>query len=370
MREIVIVIKDLYLEPDTAAGSEGSVAGGEASGIQHLARFGSRALLAQGWRAWVAQWLGVPQYAGQPPASVAAVALVAAPAEPSESASRAVPADRAKPADRTLPMDHAVWLATPLYLIAGLTSLHFDRRSILRLERAEAEELAASFAEVFRGSGYELHALEGGELLLSAPPAAAPATTEPARMLLTSIAESLPAGEGAAALRRLSAEIEMWLHDHPLNAQRARRGAPTVATLWVWGGGAPAIPRPAASRDRADLAFGSDAYIRGLWRLAGGEARPMPVDWTAVLGERRASRALGVVEVAELLHANASWSLVEAVAEIDRRLVSPLLAALHRGDLDRLVLVANDRSLTVRAADRWRLWRRVRKLRTGLEELA
>jgi hypothetical protein len=96
----------------------------------------------------------------------------------------------------------------------------------------------------------------------------------------------------------------------------------------------------------------------------------MPVDWAAVVGEPRAQRALGVVEVAELLHANASWSLADAAVEIDRRLVSPSLAALRRGALDRLLLLANDRLLTLRAAHRWRLWRRPGRARKGLGGLA
>jgi hypothetical protein len=360
VREIVIVVKDLYLEPDRAAAPEDAAAvaasspgEGEARAVEHLARFGKRALLARGWRTWVAQWLGVPQYGDHPPASVAAVAL----AHPS--------LENATPADR------AVWLATPLHLVAGLTSVHFARRSILRLERAEVEELAASFGETFRGSGFELRPVEGGELLLFGPAPDAPsATTEPARMLLTSVAEALAAGEGAPALRRLGSEIEMWLHEHPLNTRRSQRGAPAVAALWVWGGGSPPLSRATASGEVAAAAYGSDAYVRGLWRLAGGEAQPMPVDWAAVMAEPHAARALAVVEVTELLHANPSWRLADAVAQIDRGLLSPLLAALHRGELDSLALVANDRCLTVHARDRWRLWRRTHRRRSALESLA
>jgi len=349
VREIVIVIADLYLEPELAAPPAAAQSSGAHAmpGIGHLARFGDKAALPEGWRAWTARWLGLPQHARAAPASVAAAAL----ADP--------------------PADRAVWLATPMHWIAGLTSLHCDRRSVLRLPGAELEALAMSFRETFRGSGFDLHPLASGEFLLSGPPLPAAATTiEPARMLLTSVAEALPAGEGAAALRRLSAEIDMWLHGHRVNEERARRGAPPVATLWVWGGGAPAVSPPAAAREGVDAAFGADAYARGLWRLAGGESRPMPVDWAAVLDEPRAQRALGVVEVAELLHANASWLLADAAAEIDRRLISPSLAALHRGTLERLVLLANDRSFTVRAAHRWRLWRHTRTLRPGLGELA
>jgi hypothetical protein len=349
VREIVIVIRDLYLEaqPTVASASSGVSPGTRAMpGIEHLARMGERTILPAGWRAWVAEWLGLPQYGREAPATVAAAALAHPPA------------------------DHGVWLATALHWVAGMTSLHFDRRSILRLSAAELEALAVSFRETFRGSGFELHPLDGGEFLLSGPPVSAPtATIEPARIPLTSVAESLPSGEGSASLRRLGAEIEMWLHGHSVNSGRARRGAPAVAALWLWGGGrGPAFPA-AAAREIAAAAFGSDACVQGLWRLAGGETRPMPVDWSAVLGEPRAQRALAVVEVAELLHANASWSLPDAAAEIDRRLISPSLAALRRGELERLVLVANDRCSRLRASDRWRLWRHMRPVRRGVEGL-
>jgi hypothetical protein len=340
VREIVIVVTDLYLEPSPAGVGAGA---GAAPGLEHLARFAQRKTLHEGWRAWVARWAGLARYAGAAPASVAAAPLAAA------LGSR------------------AVWLATPLHLIAGLTRLHFDRRGILRLPPGECEQLAVSFRDTFRDSGFDLHPLASGELLLSAPAEAVPSrSTEPARILLTSIDEALAVGEGAPALRRLSGEIEMWLHSHPINTRRAQLGAPGIATLWLWGGGAPAISPGTASRE-LDVAFGSDAYVEGLWRLAGGETRPMPVDWRAMIGEARAPRVLGVVEIAELLHAEASWRLADAVAEIDRRLISPSLDALHRGQLERLVLVANDRCCRIRAADRWRLWRRKR---TALEGLA
>jgi len=351
VREIVIVIRDLFLEPGSSPG-EGASPG--APGLEYLARFGDKTRLPKGWRAWTAQWLGLPQYADAAPASIAAAALEAAALEDAAASG-------------------AVWLATPVHLIAGLTSVHFDRRSILRLPDAELARLAASFGETFRGSGFDLRPLGGGELLLSGPQEPAPATTtEPARMLLTSVAESLPMGKGSRGLRRLSAEIEMWLHGHPINGELARRGALTVATLWLWGGGArPAVPAAANSRaPTEDLAFGSDPFLRGLSRLAGGEIRPMPVDWAAVIGEPRAQRALGVMEVAELLHANGSWRLADAVAEIDRRVITPLLAALRRGKLERLVVLANDRRFSLRAADRWRLWRRLKAVPGGLEALA
>jgi len=357
VREIVIVIADLYLEPEPdrvgrhtarareeAAPEVAQQGDGPGAAIGHLMRFGNRRPVAEGWRAWVARWLGLSRHAHSAPASIAAAALASAPA------------------------GRAVWLATPLHLIAGLASVHVDRRSLLRLPLAELEALAVGFAETFRGSEFRLHPLASGELLLSGAADAVPSTTtEPARLLLQPVAEALPAGEGAPELRRLTAEIEMWLHGHPLNGERARRGAPPVSTLWLWGGGAPALAPATSAGQITAAAFGEDAYVRGLWRMAGGESAAMPVDWEALISGRCVQRALGVVEVAGLLHAHSSWRLSDAVADIDRRLLSPSLAALHRGELERLTLIANDRCLTLRAADRWRLWRR---RHTGLGGLA
>ena len=90
MRELVIVIADLYLEPEPAARTAAAPTSGHgpdagaAPGIQHLARFADETTLPEGWRAWVARWLGLPQYAREAPASIAAAALEDAPAAPAD----------------------------------------------------------------------------------------------------------------------------------------------------------------------------------------------------------------------------------------------------------------------------------------------
>ena len=77
-------------------------------------------------------------------------------------------------------------------------------------------------------------ALPCGDFLLSTPEIAAVASAEPARFAGAAV-PALPAGAAAAPLRRRVAEIEMWLHDHALNAGAPARGAPPVSALWPWG---------------------------------------------------------------------------------------------------------------------------------------
>jgi hypothetical protein len=344
VRELVIVVPDLYL-PVQAERARLSAQAQSPSlpGLDHLGRFARSARLERDWRDFAARWLGLGALARHAPASVAAAAL----AMPLEAPT--------------------VWFATPLHLIAGSSGVHLDRRGILRPPPAELEELAQDFAQVFRGSGHALRPLAGGELLLGSPPLAPTRTTEPARALLAGVAESLPRGAGAAALLKLGAELEMWLHAHALNERRARGGAPAVSTLWVWGGGGPAVAARAAAGGPADVVFGSDPYVRGLLALASRRVEAMPADGRAVIGYPRAERALCVLEIAEMLQARPRWSLGDALAELDARLVRPALEALARGQLARLALIANDRRLELRPGSRWRLWRR---RRSGLEALA
>ncbi len=341
MREIVIVISDLYLPADLEPEGQdpASIGAGAAvlPAIERVTRFASRAPLTEGWRGWAARWLDLPEHAQRPAASIAAAA-------------------------QEVPAAPACWLASPLHLIEGLTRVHVDWRCLLRLERAERDRLAADFKETFRGSGYELIGLESGEFLLLGPALAPVETIEPARLPHTPMAEALPGGAGAAALRRLGAELEMWLHAHPLNGERVRRGEPPVSTLWVWGGGQ-APEAAAAARSSSHAVFGSEAYVRGLCRLAGLDSQPMPAEWPPA----GTSHALCVVSIADGLRNDTRAGLLDVLAELDRRVIAPALEALRGARLERLVLLANDRCWTLRAADRWRLWRRQR---AGLGALA
>ena len=330
--------------------------------------------MKDGWRAWLARWLGRDDLGSAAPASVAA-ASCSAPAEPGPSI--AAPASVAAAALSTdarasTPPDFTAWIATPVHLIAGLSTVHLDRRSLLRLPRADLESFASDFRRVFSGGEFHLEPMGSGEFLMYGRSPRCTVTTEPARALVGDLGESLPRGADAAALKRLGTELEMWLHEHPVNEARRARGEPPVSTLWLWGGGPATLDRSTilaaveSHNATPELAFGSDACLAGLWHLHGGESRPLPDHLTDVFGYPPAQRAALVAEVAPMLHANSHWTVLEALAELDRRYVSPALAALRRGETQSVVLIANDRQFLVRRTDRLKLWRRPR---SGVEGL-
>jgi hypothetical protein len=327
VRELVIVIADLYLPPGDAEAARAGVAAGTAPGIEYAARFGERAILTDGWRAWLARRAGRADLDGVAPARIAAAML------PDN--------------------DATAWIATPVQLVAGLTSVHLPARGILRLAPLELAGLADGFRRAFDGSGLALHPLPCGELLLFTAGMPPLATLEPARAAVADLAQSLPQGPQAAGLRRLGAEIEMWLHGEPVNTARARRGEPPVTSLWLWGSlGAPGAPQRVAPDTGVSAsaltprAFGSDAWLDGLWRIQGSACEALPAQLAVDSGA--ADLRVWVVEARE------------GLAALDARFVSPALKALKGGGAERVTLIANDIRTSLGPHSGRRFWRRAR----------
>ncbi len=329
MTELVIVLTDLYL-----AGPPAAPASLRLPGLERVARFGTRTVLPAGWRPWLATRLGVPAAADAAPAVIAGAALASAPA--------------------------GAWIATPVHLSASLSQVHLDPRGLLRLGAVMQARLVDSFARTFAGSGCTLHALPCGEFLLGAPAIPVVPREDPERCLGAEVGATLPQGAQASGLRRLASEIEMWLHGLAPGG-----GAAAPNALWLWGAsGAPV--RPAAGATLAQWqAYGADAFVDGLWHLHGQRARELAPDFGA-LGGAPGGGVVLVLRVAQELQASMSGHFLEALAALDARFIAPAVAALGRGALRSLTVLANDRCLQLQPGASRRFWRRGR---TGPEAL-
>lgn len=339
MRELVIALSDLYLaeEPDASLLTLGP---GSVAGLEQLARFGTRRPLPVGWRAWVAGWLGREDLAALAPARLAALALDAGP----------VAAGTA-------------WFASPVHLHAGLARVHLPADALLRLAPEEAAQLTRDFAAEFGAAGYALAAPRAGsELLLRTPRPWQVRSREPARSLGAELPVDLAVGPDAPALRRLAAELEMWLHRLPLNAQRVARGQRPITGLWLWGGEGEAA-EPARAGHTLPGAWGDDAYIGAVWHLLGGRMQGLPAAAGQLLAE---GHERGII-VLQLGAEPAGAAAGAPLAQLDAQWLRPACAALRRGALARLTLLANDRALTLERRGLLRFWRRRRPGLSGLQ---
>lgn len=331
-----MAIADLYLSDDAPLADAPR---GALPGIESAARYGERSNLTRGWRAWLAGSLGLHALGAVAPARIAAVAAGAA----APAAGRAT-----------------AWIATPLHLSAYRARTHLGHGGIIRLAPSELAALAEAFEGSFGSAGFTLRPLPSGEFLLETPGIAALATPEPARWAGGDVAEALPRGADAAPLRRFLSEIEMWLHGLELNEARRQEEKPAVTTLWPWGAQGDPLP-PGRHEGRAmPRAFGSDAYLSGLWRLLGAECCPLPERFEEIAATARDSGAVVVMQLAAELGGDAQRPLADAVARLDARFIAPALEALRRGRLAAVSVLANDRRLELHRRSHLRLWRRGR----------
>ncbi len=152
----------------------------------------------------------------------------------------------------------------------------------------------------------------------------------------------LPQGEGADDYRRLVSEVEMALHDHAVNVERAARGLPPVNSLWIWGGG------HAPERNELDLPplFTDDPLLAGYWECSTSVSYQWPADIEACLQES----ANGIVAVAP--------DLVDDIPFLEH-CIATMSRALARRVLSSVILLSRDGlRADLGRRDELRFWRR------------
>ena len=165
----------------------------------------------------------------------------------------------------------------------------------------------------------------------------------------------MPEGSDARAWRAWLNEVQMLLHDAPVNQDRERRGALPVNSVWLWGGGQ--CPAVSVGPERV---YADEPVAVGLARLAGTAGEPTgAAPWT---GAWPAGNTLAVDArpVDPLVHGEIeTW--LECLAALERDRFVPLARGLRQGDLDTLTIAVGDgRRFRVTRPGLRRFWRRNR----------
>lgn len=155
--------------------------------------------------------------------------------------------------------------------------------------------------------------------------------------------EAMPRGPDGPRLRRLMTELQMQLHEHPVNRRRERAGLLAANAVWLWGAGELPLERGAAVTWMH--AFSDDNYVRGLYRLHDRPCSALPSNGAALL-DAAAGEAL------VLLHCASPHAL-------DRDWLAAFEHALNSGHIEELRLILDDMHLIADRWSRWRFWRRV-----------
>lgn len=195
-------------------------------------------------------------------------------------------------------------LLTPAHWLVGREQVNLVDPALLGLDERESRVFHEALAPLFVDLGWGFHWGGPGRWYASHPSLAQLPTASIDRAIGRNVDLWLQDHPGLLPVRRLQSEAQMLLYVHPLNDERAARGARTMNSFWLSGTG-PAAPSDAvAPRDvvvddrlRAPaLAEDWSAWADAWQALDAGplrelaEARPAPgaMPRLSLCGERRA----------------------------------------------------------------------------------
>ena len=225
--------------------------------------------------------------------------------------------------------DAYVLRADPVALVAGRDDVLLAGR-VDDLADADAAALVAVLNAHFAADGLAFHVPRPDAWFIAVRGDARPDTT-PLPAVRDAIGPHLPRGAHGAVWRRWLSEMQMLLHEHPVNAAREARGQAAVTGIWISCGGT--LPVGASAQASAFFAPSGRAgdVARGLARAAGADAAPVPAGYAEL-----APGANAIVVLPPLAAA-------DALPTLEHAWLAPALAALERGSLAQLTLIASER---------------------------
>ncbi len=323
MRELTLILTDLYVDGGSVPESP---APPRLIGLESALTHGARRETSD-WRQWICSRANL-QISGRVP--VAAIARLA------------------RSSGAQISSAGQWWLAQCTHLVTGVGRVYLSAE-LQTLTRHEWQEVQRGFNETFAVAGYRLVDGDGMQAYLMSTIDLEVDTVDPARVHGGNVLDALPVGRDATVLKRLMTEIQMWLHDHPVNIARGERGVESVNALWIWGGGR--LPENGAV-SKLPVLRSNDAFLIGLWKLRGGVSAGVPHSLDAI--DLAVDDAM-VISLASTPRPGETPA--QSLLALERAWFAPAVTALRRGQVSCLQVHVSDHLYSLTRSGLWRVWR-------------
>lgn len=166
----------------------------------------------------------------------------------------------------------------------------------------------------------------------------------------------LPRGTARRDWHRLLNEIQMVLHEQPMNRARESRGVLTINSVWFWGIGA----LPITERGSAGIIAADEPVARGLARAHGMTPLSLPDGADELLQTGDANQA-GLIVIDSgwrFSQYNDAVGWLDFVDWLEQHWIAPLVHQVNRGGLQSLSILTPGQGHHLRRRHWWRFWRR------------
>lgn len=231
----------------------------------------------------------------------------------------------------------ALWLAAePAWAFPDINGVRLMACGSMAVTAEESAALVQTLAPLYAEVGMTLLAATPTQWQLrAAPDAALPDLVAPEQALGESLLTHLPAGDAGKRWRILFNDVQMALHEHPVNLARKRRGDTVINAVWSWGAGR----LPARVTSSLHGVISNEVLLQALAARADVAQKPVSTTTVAMAGAGWLVDLQGLA-AGEFEHD--WWPVVQGL--MARRSV-------------RLTFGSGERWLW-RPWHRWRLWRR------------
>jgi hypothetical protein len=287
---------------------------------EYLVCRGDVARLERPWREWLLEAIGV-----------GGVCLERLPTGPCVRSLAAAP-----------PPGATFACARPVHLLTAIDRLQLGSSGI-DPDPAEAAAILADLNRHLDGRGYSLQSVGvGRDWLLACRESLDCTSVDPAEAQGHNLRETMPRGRDGAKVRALMNEIQMLLHEHPVNEARASRREPTINSLWLWGFGSSCQTTSATWPQL----FTDDSWLAGIWRAHGQPTRPL-----SGFADAAGTGADGAVF---------AWcsAPADALHEVESRCFEPARRLLSASACSEVAICSGRHVIAMGRWARWRAWRR------------
>lgn len=168
------------------------------------------------------------------------------------------------------------WMyADPVHLQLQRDHFTLGLPAPLPMSDIEAETLCDSLNQHFREDGLSFEVGNSGRWYLRLTAPSNIAASFPGEAAGRDVRDYLPKGKDAERWRGVLNEIQMLLHEHPINRAREEQGLLAINSLWLSGAGC----LPAETHDSFRVVMARHPLARGLARWSGREALPLPAEF-------------------------------------------------------------------------------------------
>jgi len=253
------------------------------------------------------------------------------------------------------------WLrADPVYLQPDRSQAVLVASDALQLQVDESAAMVETLNQHFAADGWRFTAPHPQRWYLRLDAADAITTTPLHEVMGQSVHPHLPHGDNRAEWHSRLNELQMLLHNHAVNAQRAEAGQMPVNSVWFWGEG----EMPPAGSAPWDHVYSDDAVVRALAKFCDVECAPL-VEFDPDTLQGRC--LLVMTDCYASVQDKDAFGWLECLQSMQTRYLSPLIGGLRSGDINSLNLIpVNDQQYLLKRKHLRRWWQRRRSLETFL----